>query len=86
MASTLTAKGQVVIPKEIRDELHLNAGDTVDFMLESGEIKLKVFKKVRAESLAGVFKKYAKPGISYEEAREEMKERVAYDAAREDED
>ena len=86
MASTLTAKGQVVIPKEIRDELHLNAGDIVDFMLESGEIKLKVFKKVRAESLAGVFKKYAKPGISYEEAREEMKERVAYDAAREDKD
>lgn len=31
MAATLTVKGQVTIPKKVREALHLSPGDGVDF-------------------------------------------------------
>jgi|WetSurMetagenome_2_1015567.scaffolds.fasta_scaffold42173_5 AbrB family looped-hinge helix DNA binding protein len=30
----ITSKGQITIPKEIRDYLHIQAGDKVDFIVE----------------------------------------------------
>ena len=34
MQATITSKGQVTLPKPIRDKLHLEPGDKIDFMLE----------------------------------------------------
>jgi len=34
--ATLTSKGQVTIPKAVRDLLGLEAGDQLDFVLEDG--------------------------------------------------
>lgn len=42
MATNLTSKGQVTIPKRIRDELHLLPGAPVDFAVnDSGELVLR---------------------------------------------
>lgn len=35
MEATLTGKGQVTIPKAVRDALHLRTGDRLDFILEA---------------------------------------------------
>ncbi|MXW79681.1 MAG: AbrB/MazE/SpoVT family DNA-binding domain-containing protein, partial [Gemmatimonadetes bacterium] len=44
--ATLTSKGQVTIPKTVRDALQLREGDKVDFMLtENGEALLKPMTK-----------------------------------------
>lgn len=39
--STITRKGQVTIPKPLRDELGLNLGDRISFHLRGKEIILK---------------------------------------------
>jgi antitoxin PrlF len=46
--ATLTSKGQVTIPKAIRDSLRLHAGDKVEFVItESNEALLRpITKKV----------------------------------------
>jgi antitoxin PrlF len=39
--TSLTSKGQVTIPKAIRDELGLRPFDKIRFTIEDGEVKLK---------------------------------------------
>ena len=42
MAATLTTKGQVTIPKKVRDALHVGPGSAVEFDVnKSGEIVLR---------------------------------------------
>ncbi len=42
MATTITTKGQVTIPKRVRDALGLKPGDDVDFVVgDSGEAVLR---------------------------------------------
>ena len=39
--ATMTSKGQVTLPKEIRDQLNLSAGDKIDFVVGDGrEVRL----------------------------------------------
>jgi AbrB family looped-hinge helix DNA binding protein len=40
MTSRIGAKGQVVIPKALRDRAHLQPGDEVDFELDADRITL----------------------------------------------
>ena len=42
MATTITTKGQVTIPKKVRDALGLKPGDDVDFVVgDSGEVVVR---------------------------------------------
>ncbi len=41
MQATITSKGQVTLPKPIRDKLHLRAGDKIDFLLEGGVLRVE---------------------------------------------
>ena len=34
MHATMTSKGQITVPKSVRDRLHLSAGDKVEFMVD----------------------------------------------------
>jgi antitoxin PrlF len=47
--STLTSKGQITLPKDVRQALGLDAGDKVDFVEVEGGFKLVPLRKdVRA--------------------------------------
>jgi AbrB family looped-hinge helix DNA binding protein len=61
MTSTLTSKGQVTIPKKVRDALHLQPGNAVEFAVNAGgEVILRkagrkpaVVKRDRFEAARG---------------------------------
>jgi AbrB family looped-hinge helix DNA binding protein len=53
-AATLTEKGQIVIPAEIRARFQLTAGTQVEFVHEDGTIRLVVRRRVaRSDPAAG---------------------------------
>jgi antitoxin PrlF len=41
MATTITVKGQVTIPKQIRDALGLTPGSRVEFAIEDGKLVVR---------------------------------------------
>lgn len=41
MQATITSKGQVTVPKAVRDRLHLNPGDKIEFFVdEDGSVRV----------------------------------------------
>ena len=69
MLATLTAKGQVTLPKAFRQELNLNAGDKIDFvMLDNGVIQIVPLKQP-SRKLKGIIPK-PKKAVSIEEMNE----------------
>jgi antitoxin PrlF len=58
MASNLTSKGQVTVPKKVRDYLGLKPGAAVTFeRLDNGDIALRAARPPRAKSRPGKFTK-----------------------------
>lgn len=47
MVSTVTSKGQVTIPKEIRVFLKIEPSDKIDFSVENGQVILKPIKTLQ---------------------------------------
>lgn len=43
MTATVTSKGQITVPKEVRDRLGLQQGDQLEFVSESGRTVLRKF-------------------------------------------
>lgn len=59
---TLSSKGQLVIPKAVRQSAHLAPGDVLSVIYVDGEIRLKPLAPVAATSLDEVAGCLAKPG------------------------
>jgi antitoxin PrlF len=57
MMPTLTSKGQVTIPKEIREALGVEAGDEIDFASQNGEVVVR--SRVKPAALKGILKSQA---------------------------
>ncbi|MFI5311429.1 MAG: AbrB/MazE/SpoVT family DNA-binding domain-containing protein [Gemmatimonadales bacterium] len=54
--STLTSKGQITIPKAVRERLHLEAGDTVYFDVRDDGSVVLVARNEPVEGLFGLLK------------------------------
>jgi AbrB family looped-hinge helix DNA binding protein len=74
--STVTSKGQITLPRDIRRALGLDAGDKVDFVKVEGGFKLVPLRKdIRA--LKGRFAGRSKRPVTIEE----MDDAIAQSAA-----
>lgn len=72
--STITSKGQVTIPVEVRRLLGLKEGDRITFVVDDqGAVQVKPARYPTIASLRGAAGKLAKP-LSWEEMREIARE------------
>lgn len=66
-SATLTSKGQVTIPKEVRDALAIQAGDVIDFEKETdGSFRVHA-RKVHVSDLEGILHRKGRRRVSLEE-------------------
>ena len=84
MYARLSKKGQVTIPKAIREKLNIDGEGGVLFLVEDDEVKLKGIPGGEIDKLAGSLKKYAKTYVPLENVRTRIKGKIADAAARED--
>lgn len=65
--ATVTSKGQVTIPKAVRDLMHIDAGDQIDFVVtDHGDVVLRsVSLDIRA--LRGLLRRPRRTHVSVEE-------------------
>jgi antitoxin PrlF len=78
--STITTKGQCVVPKKIRDYMRLNPGDKIDFVIrEDGEVYVRpVVLDVR--ELKGQLKKPGRKPVTLKEMEKAVRKRAGKSA------
>ena len=54
MVATITSKGQITLPKSIRDKLKLNAGDRLDFIIRDDGHLEAIPLKTSMKELKGI--------------------------------
>jgi AbrB family looped-hinge helix DNA binding protein len=83
-ASTLTSKGQITIPKEVRDRLGVQEGDRIVFQFdEQGRVILRPESRDPLEGLVGLLRHRAKERPpTVEEMNEAVRARAAEKYAR----
>lgn len=79
--ATVTSKGQITIPKTVRDRLHLSAGDSVDFVLEAPDRVVLRPLGGSVRDLAGMLRRSGARAVS----TPEMDEAIAADRVADDE-
>ena len=74
MSNKVTTKGQVTIPKAVREELGIRPGDEVDFVRTNGSYQIQ---KKLTESPFAKYRGYLKnlAGVDVDELIEEMRGR-----------
>ena len=72
--STLTAKGQTTLPKEVRDALGLKPGDKLRYLVIGDEVRL--IRPRKAMSLKGALKHKGAP-VSVDEMNAALRARAA---------
>lgn len=77
-AATITSKGQVTIPRDIRSAMHLSKGDRIRF--EADKEGYRIVKDSQAGSSAGILSDFVpkrKQPVTVEEMKEAAKDAVA---------
>jgi AbrB family looped-hinge helix DNA binding protein len=73
-SATITTKGQVTIPKEIRDYLNLDTGSKVDFVIDENGIVTLIPLNVPVQSLSGILHRPGMKTATLEEMEIAIKE------------
>lgn len=76
-SATLTSKGQITIPKDVRDRLGLEAGDRIDFLVQEDGRVLFQPATLHVRELKGLLYKKGRRPVSVEEMHEAVAKRAA---------
>ena len=83
MYAKVSKKGQVTIPKVIREKLKIEKEGGVLFLMEDDGVKLKGVPSEQVDQLAGSLNKYAKKYVPLDKIRQKIKGKIADEAAKE---
>ncbi|MES1022227.1 type II toxin-antitoxin system PrlF family antitoxin [Gloeocapsa sp. BRSZ] len=73
-SATVTSKGQVTIPKEIREYLKLDAGTRIDFVIDAeGQVKI-IPLNAPVNALSGVLHRPGMKAATFEEMEQAIAE------------
>ena len=73
--SRLSTKGQLVVPKEVRDFLRVHPGDRIDFVVrDDGQVVIRP-AVVDVHDLRGLLHRDGRAPVSVEEMRRAVRER-----------
>ena len=61
MHATITSKGQITLPKALREQLQLSPGDRVEFILEDDNVVRMLPRLASVKHLKGMLPKPARP-------------------------
>lgn len=65
--ATITSKGQITLPKEVREHLHIGEGDRLEFLIdEGGEVRVRPVAGA-IEALFGLLRRPGAPALSVED-------------------
>lgn len=70
--ATVTSKGQVTIPKDVRDRLNIGPGSRIEFIVEASGRTAILAKKLSIDDLVGILPKPARAATN-EEIREAIR-------------
>lgn len=79
----ISSKGQITLPRGIRQCLNAKPGDRVMFVVGDKTVALRPIASISAKALAGVFRQYVVPGRVGGPERHLVKKGVARAAAKE---
>lgn len=66
--ATLTSKGQLTLPKTIRELLHVGPGDKLDFVVDdNGDVLVRPIPSAQVTELKGLLYRADRPAVSLEE-------------------
>lgn len=70
--ATVTSKGQITLPKEVREHLHVGEGDRLEFLIdEGGEVRVRPVAGT-VEAFLELLQGLGAPAHSLEEVEEAM--------------
>lgn len=73
--ATITTKGQITIPKKVRDDLHLNTGDIIEIVIvKDGEAIMRPVTKKVSEVFSKL-KDRVKRTVTVEEMNESVRKK-----------
>jgi len=73
--STITSKGQITIPKEVREKLGLREGDRIDFLVDSNGNAILKPASFSFRQLKGILHRKNRKTISVEKMNEAIRYR-----------
>jgi AbrB family looped-hinge helix DNA binding protein len=74
--ATITSKGQITIPKDVRNILHLESGSKVDFFInDNGEAVMRSLSKT-TEDVFGILSSPKRGKVSIREIDRKLKSRL----------
>ena len=75
-SATITTKGQITIPKSIRDSLMLNTGDQIEFIVtDKREALIRPISK-KVDDVFGILNKPGRKTVTVEEMDEKIRQRM----------